>query len=362
MKMTTDNYIQIPNVAFGFGTEYKLNNDELKVFAYLQFMKNVGTMNIRTHVTIIVEDLEWATSKASRDNARAGKALEGLRDKGYITLSFNGDVKKNALAIEINDEMKKETAERKVDWKQNPFKFKGFTPIKSSEYNLAGGNNYNLTVMAYHNWRNNAQFEYAICDKEWCEVLELGMTRTREIINDCAFLTKVSGKRYQDETGQWKQETNQYVKSTSIKTNLKETETTNKNLSFLEREKEKVTDFLVKFDDVVFREIFDKTVKFDWKGYRAWKETKCDIVKQAGAKKFEILEKAGQGWVREKLETEYQDYLSNQKQVEAHFKRMEAQMGQEDCVDMEEWQKQQAKRRAEKKAKEPKWDFFDECM
>ena len=41
--------------------------------------------------------------------------------------------------------------------------------------------------MAYHNWRNNAQFEYAICDKEWCEVLELGMTRTREIINDCAF-------------------------------------------------------------------------------------------------------------------------------------------------------------------------------
>ncbi|MGR6013235.1 hypothetical protein ACT7CV_23675 [Bacillus paranthracis] len=148
----------------------------------------------------------------------------------------------------------------------------------------------------------------------------------------------------------------------SIKTNLKETETTNKNLSFLEREKEKVTDLLVKFDDVVFSEIFDKTVKFDWKGYRAWKETECDIVKQAGAKKFEILEKAGQGWVREKLETEYQDYLSKQKQVEAHFKRMEAQMEQEDCVDMEEWQKQQAKRRAEKKAKEPKWDFFDECM
>ena len=94
MKMTEDNYIQIPNVAFGFGTECKLNNDELKVFAYLQFMKNVGTMNIRTHVTIIVEDLGWTTSKASRDNAKAGKALEGLRDKGYITLSFNGDVKR----------------------------------------------------------------------------------------------------------------------------------------------------------------------------------------------------------------------------------------------------------------------------
>ncbi|GAB6462427.1 MULTISPECIES: hypothetical protein [Bacillus] len=327
MKMTTDNYIQIPNVAFGFGTEYKLNNDELKVFAYLQFMKNVGTMNIRTHVTIIVEDLKWGTSKASRDNARAGKALEGLRDKGYITLSFNGDVKKNALAIEINDEMKKATAEVKVDWKQNPFKFKGFTPIKSSEYNLAGGNDYNLTVMAYHNWRNNAQFEYAICDKEWCEVLELGNTRTREIINDCAFLTKVSGKRYQDETGQWKQETNQYVKITSVKTDLKEIEVENKNLTFLEKEREKVNDLLVKHDDDVFGQIFDKTKRFEFKGYKAWKETTCDHVKKAGAKKLKILDEAGQSWVREKLETEYQEGLRNKeiidRMMEIHMKDVE---------------------------------------
>ncbi|MGR5919544.1 hypothetical protein ACT7DD_01235 [Bacillus paranthracis] len=124
------------------------------------------------------------------------------------------------------------------------------------------------------------------------------------------------------------------------------------------KEKEKVTDLLVKFDDVVFNEIFDKTVKFDWKGYRAWKETECDIVKQAGAKKFEILEKAGQGWVREKLETEYQDYLSKQKQVEAHFKRMEAQMEQEDCVDMEEWQKQQAKEACREKSEGTKMGFL----
>lgn len=215
--MTEDNYIQIPNVAFGFGTECKLNNDELKVFAYLQFMKNVGTMNIRTHVTIIVEDLGWTTSKASRDNAKAGKALEGLRDKGYITLSFNGDVKKNALAIEINDEMKKVVAESTVDWKTKAFKFSGYTEIKANEYNLAEENDYHLAIMTYHKWRENLEkkygFKYDICDKEWCEVLELGMTRTREIINDCTFLTKVSGKKYQDENGQWKQETNHYVKA-----------------------------------------------------------------------------------------------------------------------------------------------------
>ncbi|CKF24746.1 hypothetical protein PDJ86_22025 [Bacillus cereus group sp. TH36-2LC] len=316
LKMTTDSYITIPNVAFGFGTEHKLNDDELKVFAYLQFMKNVGTMNIRTHVTIIVEDLGWTTSKASRDNAKAGKALEGLRDKGYITLSFNGDVKKNALAIEINDEMKKATAEGKVNWKQNPFKFKGFTPIKSSEYNLAGEDDYRLTVMAYHNWRNNAQFEYAICDKEWCEVLELGMTRTREIINDCTFLTKVSGKRYQDETGQWKQETNHYVKSTSVKPDLKEIETENRNLTILEKEREKITDENVLLDDDVFKQIFDKNTFIEFKGYKTWKETTCDHVKKAGQKKFEILEKAGQSWVREKLENEYQENLRNKEIID----------------------------------------------
>ncbi|MGE1129509.1 hypothetical protein [Bacillus wiedmannii] len=351
LKMTTDNYIQIPNVAFGFGTEYKLNNDELKVFAYLQFMKNVGTMNIRTHVTIIIEDLEWATSKASRDNARAGKALEGLRDKGYITLSFNGDVKKSALAIEINDEMKSATAEGKVDWKQNRFKFKGFTQITSKEYNLVEKNDYHLTIMAYNNWRSNAQFEYAICDKEWCEVLELGMTRTREIINDCTFLTKVSGKKYQDENGQWKQETNQYVKNTSVKTDLKEIEETHKNLTFLEKEYQKVTDENVLLDDDVFKQIFDKKTKFDWNGYKVWKETICDHVKQAGQKKIDAMlksSKEGAKYVVAKLEKEYQERL---KSKERAHRVMEIHMNE-----FEEWTSPYKR----KEIKEE--NFFDECM
>ncbi|WP_369903112.1 hypothetical protein [Bacillus manliponensis] len=319
MKMTTDSYIQIPNVAFGFGTEYKLNKDELKVFAYLQFAKQVGTMIVRTNIEIIIEDLNWETTSASRDKKKVAKALSNLSEKGYITITFKdgakNDVKKENFTVTINDVMKSVEVKSEVDWKQNPFNFKGYTEIKANEYNLAGENDYHLTIMAYNNWRSNAQFEYAICDKEWCEVLELGMTRTREIINDCTFLTKISGKKYQDENGQWKQETNQYVKSTSVKTNLKETETINKNLSFLEREKEKVTDLLVKFDDVVFGQIFDKTKRFEFEGYKAWKETTCDYVKKAGEKKFEILEKAGQSWIREKLESQYQEHLENQQRT-----------------------------------------------
>ena len=113
--------------------------------------------------------------------------------------------------------MKKVVAESTVDWKTKAFKFSGYTEIKANEYNLAEENDYHLAIMTYHKWRENLEkkygFKYDICDKEWCEVLELGMTRTREIINDCTFLTKVSGKKYQDENGQWKQETNHYVKA-----------------------------------------------------------------------------------------------------------------------------------------------------
>lgn len=318
--MTTDSYIQIPNVAFGFGTEYKLNDDELKVFAYLQFAKQVGTMVVRTNIEIIIEDLNWETTSASRDKKKVAKALSNLSEKGYITITFKdgakNDVKKENFMVTINDVMKSVEVKSEVDWKQKPFTFKGYTEIKASEYNLAEKNDYHLIVMAYHNWRNNAQFEYAICDKEWCEVLELGMTRTREIINDCAFLTKVSGKRYQDETGQWKQETNQYVKSMSIKTNLKETETTNKNLTVLEKEHEKVTDENVLLNEDIFKQIFDKQTFIKFKGYKAWKETTCDHVKKAGQKKFEILEKAGQSWVREKLEKEYQEGLRNKEIID----------------------------------------------
>lgn len=301
--MTTDSYIQIPNVAFGFGTEYKLNKDELKVFAYLQFAKQVGTMIVRTTVSIIVEDLEWETTKESRDKTKVANALTTLIDKGYIKCNFKKDIKKDTLTIEINEEMKKVVAEGTVDWKEKPFNFKGYTEITSKEYNLAEKNDYHLTVMAYHNWRSNAQFEYAICDKEWREVLGLGMTRTREIINDCTFLTKISGKKYQDENGQWKQETNQYVKRAFVKTDLKEMEATNKNVSFLEREKEKVTDLLVKLNDVVFGQIFDKTKRFEFEGYKAWKETTCDYVKKQAKRNLKFLKKQVRHGLEKNLKT-----------------------------------------------------------
>lgn len=364
--MNTGKFIQIPNVAFGFGTDYKLNDDELKVYAYLQWMKNVGTMNIRTHVTIIVEDLGWTTTNASRDNTRVANALEKLASKGYINLSFNGEIKKNALAIEINEEMKKVEAESTVDWKQNPFKFSGYTEINRHEYNLAGESDYHLTICAYHNWRTNAKFEYSIADQEWAEVLELGVKRTREIIDDCAsFITKISGGYYKDDSGQWKQETNKYVKTVKVKTNVKEIEQTNKNMTILEREWEKVTDEEIKYDSDVFNQIFDKKTPMEFKGYKAWKETSCEHVKSAGQKKYDAVAKSpkeGAKYVIQKWEREYSEYLHHKEQQERminkHMEDLESQTEPE--LDYEEKvRKLKFSKRKEKEVKKDISAFLD---
>lgn len=359
--MTEKNFVQIPNVAFAFGTEYKLNNDELKVLTYLQFMKNVGTMKIRTHVTIIVEDLGWATSKSSRDNTRVANALEGLLDKGYIAMTFNKEIKKDALAIEITiDKSKKAEAKSKVEWKANPFNFKGYTEIKVSEYNLAGKDDYHLTVMAYHNWRANAKFEYAIADKEWAEVLELSAKHARAIIENCDFLTKISGEKFINEQGQWQQETNQYIKS--VQTKVSDIESNNKNMTILEKEWEKVTDENIKLDSEIFNQIFNKKEYFKFDGYKAWKETTCEYTKQAGQKKIDAIAKSEKGaFVVKRLEEDYEQYIANQKQTEAMMKRHQESQIDDFEVD-EEWQGRQSKIRAEKRKRENKHFIFDDAM
>lgn len=361
LKINKGKFVQIPNVAFGFGTDYKLNDDELKVLAYLQWMKNVGTMNVRTHVTIIVEDLGWTTTKASRDNTRVANALENLASKGYTTLSFNGDIKKNALAIEINiEEMKSAEAESTVDWRERPFKFSGYTEVSKDEYNLAVEHDYHLTVMAYHNWRANLD-GYAIADQEWAEVLEFKTVKqARAIISDCDFLTKISGAYYQDNNGQMKQETNQYVKTAQVKSSVAEIESANKSVTYLEKQRQKVTDIFVSHDDEVFGQIFDKTKRLEWKGYRAWKETECDVVKKAGQAKIESILKNEKGkFVVERLENDYQSWLSNQKRAEAHMKRMEESMDDSDFENEAMWQERMERVREARKEKQKESDIMD---
>ncbi|PFR96962.1 hypothetical protein [Priestia megaterium] len=370
LKMTSKGFAQIPNVAFGFRTDYKLNKDDLKVFAYLQFAKQVGTMIVRTNVEIIVEDLGWETTKTSRDKTRVANALNNLSEKGYIEIVYKKDIKKDSLTITINEHMKNVEAQSKVEWKQNPFNFKKFTQIGADEYNLAENNDYALLVVAFYKWRNNDKFKYAICDKEWAEVLELSVKRTRAIIDECTFLTKISGAKYQDENGQWKQEANQYVMEKDIKVSekLEKADAETKKMSFLEKQREKVTDLLVKLDNDTFNQIFDKKTPIELDGYRAWKETECKIVREAGQSKIDAILKSpkeGAKYVVKRLEKEYQEYLSHQasqRQLERFADKQLEEMNAnpEAYMTEEEWEKEQAQKRAKRRAKDKNYDFFDD--
>lgn len=310
-----DSYAIIPNVAFGFGTEYQLTKDEMMVYVHLQFMKQYGLKDTaRTTLDMLIDDLSWSTSgnNASRDRKHMQSILTGLQQKGYISISFYGKMSKSILTITINNKMKDVVATSKVDWKNNPFTFKGFTSIALNEYNLADAEGHKMIVIAYIKWRNNAQFTYQISFKEWEDILQVTDKTARTIIENCnGIINKESGAFYKDEQGQYKQEANAY--SLNSKTDVKEAEKKAKNESHFEKFREKVTDLRFKFDDEVLKQINDYGTKFELKGYTAWVETDCPFLKKAGEKKFKILEDKGQGWIQEKLEKEYEERQSHKK-------------------------------------------------
>lgn len=310
-------YIIVPNVAFGFNTKYHLTTDELMVFAHLQMIKAVGLDNqLMTMVDVIVAGLEWDKSNITRDRKRVEKALTGLHDKGYITIEFNGaKIVKSVLTITINKELEKAETESTVEWKEAPFVWKGFTRIENNEYNQANNDGQYLMVIAYTKWRENAKFTYRISYQEWQEVLDVSDNTARTVITECEpFINKISGSFYKDENGQMKQKPNEY--SVKPKTDVKESEKKAKAMTALEKFANKVTDARYKYDDDILKQINDYGTKWRLDGYTAWVESDCPVLKEAGKKKFEMLEKAGQGWIQEKLEEEYEGAKTKSQKVE----------------------------------------------
>jgi hypothetical protein len=318
-------YAIIPNVAFGFGTKYHLNKDEFMLFAHLQFMKQVGLENTTvTMVNMLVKGLEWETSTKPRDKKRVVETLEGLESKGYISITFNGKMSKDILTITINKEMDNLEATSSVDWKEKPFLFKGFTRILWNEYNLAENNGYYLMIITYVKWRTNPElkYDYKICNIEWENVLNVSDKTARGRLEESAtFITKISGGHYHDEHGQVKQEANTYTLNTEVHNpnKLKETHQEVKRESYLDKERQKVTDIKVISNEDIFKQIFDKKTKIKFEGYKVWKETECPHVREAGQKKIDSMRRSPKKGAREaadRLEREYQEYLAEQKQQE----------------------------------------------
>lgn len=355
LKMAKKTKAKLPNVAFGFGTKFHLTADEVMVYIHIQFAKQVGLMDsevTRTTVDMLIDDLGWWTSKESRDRSKMVKILESLEAKGYITIESTSEkMSKGILTITIVAEMRETKAEASVKWKVNTFKFFGYTEIYGDDYNLAEKDGQKLIVVAYVLWRSGVK-GYKIANKEWELVLDVTDKTAREIVNNTA-VVKISGVKYKDENGQVKQEPNTYIpeKKVSAKSKMERVKQTATNMTYLEKFREKVTDIKYKHDDKVLMELNDSKTKLDWKGYKAWKETDCHILKEAGNKKFEILEKAGQTWIRKDLEDDYQERLENQQRT---HRMMEIHMN-----DIEGYEEFQTSYKPKENIEN---NFFDECM
>lgn len=350
-------YIIIPNIAFGFGTEFHMTTDEFMVFGYLQLAKSVGLENqIMTMVDVILEALYWNTSNTSRDRSRVIEALTGLRDKGYITVEFSGTkMASSVLTITINKGMEGVEATSTVEWKENPFTFKKFTRVEYYEYNLAKGNGEHLMVTAYTKWRENLKktknITYKIAYPEWQAVLNVSYNKAVDTIKECEpFIEKITGSYFKDENGQWKQETNEYSVKQPI-SNVKELEKKAKEMNVHEKFAEKVTDLRYKFEDNILKQINDYGTKWELDGYTAWVETECPILKEAGEKKFKILENNGLVWIKENLENKYE---KRQLHIKHQQKSIENQI-----ADYEPWVSSYKK---PEKSKSGFTDFLDDAI
>lgn len=322
MKMINEkSYAVLPNVAFGFNTNYHLTNDEMIMFIHLQFMKQYGLVDtVRTTIDMLIEALDWTTKTTSRDRKKVINALESLESKGYISISFKEKISKGTLTIIINKGIEKREVTSTVGWKSNPFEFKGFTKIMYDEYNLAENNGYYLMAIAYIKWRENATYKWKICIKEWEAVLGVTDKTARKILDNCRpFITKVTGQKYKDEQGHIKQEANTYKIqcSNNVKPDLEAIDKEVKSLSFLDNMKRKVSDSKVIESEGVFNQIFDKNTKIEFEGYKIWKETKCEVVKKAGQTKIDRMKASTvfDGYAGKKvkeLEEQYQESAKNQ--------------------------------------------------
>ncbi|MBT2667331.1 hypothetical protein J7J00_17785 [Bacillus sp. ISL-4] len=356
MKMAKKTKAKLPNVAFGFETEYHMTTDEVMVYTHLQFAKQVGMMDTettRTTVDMLIDGLDWWTSKESRDRSKMRKILASLKSKGYITIEGE-----KILTITIVAEMRDAKAESSVTWKERPFKFWGYTEIYGDDYNLAENDGQKLMVIAYVIWRSGLNKEsiiYKIANKEWELVLDVTDKTARDIVDGTNGVIKVSGAKYKDDNGQTRQETNAYMleKNLSTKSKIEKAEQAETNSNHLEKFAEKVTDIRYKFDNEVLKQLNDFGTKLTWKGYEAWIETDCPVMKHAGEKKFETLEKSGNGWIKEKLEKEYEDRKAHERQQEALMNRS---IPEDSYFEGEEFQ-------SSFKRKETKnFDFLDEVI
>jgi len=204
--MKNENFVQIPNKMFA-----DTDNDEKLVYAILQYTQTVGHLDkdnrmTRTMIPLLISYLGW--SKSQYSNKKVVKALNGLKDKGYVNFESTQDV----FTVQINKWNDKEEHIVSVDWKQSGVKFSGFTKIKYSVIDtLLEGKNF--TLYAYTEYRKMKTHQYRICYEEWGFVLGMTSRNAFNVIDNSEVIIRVSNG-FDSDTN--RRETNSYLTFDSV--------------------------------------------------------------------------------------------------------------------------------------------------
>ena len=339
-----ESFVMLQHRMFAVGTEFWCTNDEKLVYAELWLLQNIGLMEsirkendrvVLTHIDILTSQLGWIVpSKESRGRTRTAEALNGLMSKGYIMINRNDKVTnktRDALYITLPyfDVEGDKGLKIDVPFASTQRNYYGFIKIESSIYNFLK-EDYDLTLYAYANWREQATFEYRISFLEWSHVLGVSERQARTIIDKSDAIFKQSGY-YNPLTK--KQETNGYS-TNKDKTNVVEKKETISNwekkvkeqvvanddnevvtsgLEFesvvpfdeeesildemfkgdkiIESMMKNVSDERVKYDKVLFREIQDTHVLLTQRAYNIIVTTDDGALRKMGLSKMERMKK-----------------------------------------------------------------------
>lgn len=317
--------ILIPNVAFAWGTKYHLKDNEFMLYSHLQFMRQGSQWNqTYTSVEMIIKYLGLKTKNKQRDKENVIKILNNLVGKGYITISFDddvkeGDIKKDFFTVKQVQGIFSEN--NVVEFEDNGKNriFKGYTKVSGEHYNLAENEGRALMTIVYINWRR--KIKYDVPKSEWVKVLSISKSTLEDSMNNYKdrFLKVIPGEYFNDVNGEVRQKTNKHL---ILYTKNRQTDsndlTKDKNKIYLEKMWSKVTDTKVKSNQGVFLQIFDKNTYMRIDGFKVWKETTCNFVKINGQKKIDAIKQSDKKFsdkVISNLEKRYKEIIENEKKI-----------------------------------------------
>ncbi|WP_195536195.1 hypothetical protein [Bacillus paralicheniformis] len=201
-------YVMFPLKMFSYenkGFIDKNETDALLVFFILGKLSNFHERTLTfCNVEMLESQLEFDPKNKQRSKKRVGDALLVLESKGYIKMTYEGELTKAPL-IEV------ETIQEHEDSVSGGSTFSGYVKVFENVFQLADSDGKLFKILVYTLWRQN--IDYSISYKEWSKVLGIAESTTKRVLKEYKEQGKIvvqNGSYYRDERGQVKQEMNKY--------------------------------------------------------------------------------------------------------------------------------------------------------